>query len=558
MQLSATLSPTLTVGGRCNVRRVGSRSRIWLGAIAALLAAATQAGCGSSGTSSADPAALVPASTPLYVGVTIKPTGGKHGPAVTDVQALTRKADPYGSLTETLLTGEGFHPRFASEIRPWVGQRAGVFFLEAPAEGLKTSSLTVGAFASGREQGAIVLDVSDESGARRFLGRHASQVDARAEPYRGVQIEVSPEGGATAIIGGFAVLGSEAGVKSAIDISHGAPKLSDAPGYLEPTSDTVANAYLLPSRLDNGALNGLLGSAQAAALLIKAAPSSLSLEGQLQGPVGATPALFGDAAARELQALPGGSWLALGLADTARALPQALRLLGGATEGASGGVAGTLNALGASGVRRLLAQLASSATLQKSLEHWAGPGGLFVSGSGLLDLQAALLISSRDPAASRSAVAELSAAASRAGAKVMANVSIPGTNAAASVKVAGFPAVIYIANGQGKFVVGLGRASVLGALHPSSTLASSPAYAAATTALGDGVKPSLILEFPMLLSLLEAIGLTQSEALAGVLPNLKSLGRLTAGSSTQEDRKTGKAITHLRAVLELAGGAPSG
>lgn len=562
MQLDPTLSPTRDVQRRYNVHAVKHRSRIWLGALAALLAAAVQAGCGSSGSGSADPAALVPASTPLYVGVAIEPSGGAHGPAVSDVRQLTRKADPYGSLAETLLAGDGLHPRFASEVRSWAGQRAGVFFLTVPAGGLKAGlgSLAAGAFASGREQGAIVLDVSDESGARRFLGRRASRVGAHGELYRGVRLAVSPRGGATAIVGGFAVIGSEAGVKSAIDSSRGAPKLNDVPGYLAPTSDAIANAYLLPGRFGSGALNSLLGSAQTAALLVKAAPSSLSLEGRLHAPLGTT-SLFGEASAQQLQALPGGSWLALGLTDVGRTLPRALALLGGASAGiageTTGGIASTLNALGASGVRRLLAQLGSSAKLRQSFERWAGPGGLFISGSGLFDLQAALVIDSSDPAASRSAVAELAGAAHAAGATV-ANASIPGTDAAASVKVAGFPATIYVANGQGKFVVGLGRASVLGALHASSTLAGSSAYKAAASALGGGVKPSLILEFPALLSLLEAIGVTQSEALAGVLPSLKSLGRLTAGSSTQEDRSAGSTTTRVRAVLELAGGGAGG
>lgn len=538
---------------RCNVRRVGSRSRILLGALVGLLAAAAQAGCGSSGTSSADPASLAPASTPLYLGFVLKPSGGSHGPAVSDVQRLTQRADPYGSLAETLLAGGGSHPRFQSEVRPWVGQRAGVFLLTVPPGGLKASlsSFSAGSLSSSRQKGAIVLDVSEESGARRFIDSRARQVGARGEIYRGVRLEVSSGGEAMAIVGGFAVLGGEAAVKSAIDISRGAPKLSDAPSYLEPTSDAIANAYLTPARVGSSALDSLLGGAHTAALLLKAESSSLSLEAQLRAP-GGTTALFGDAGARQLQALPGGSWLALGLADAARSLPGALALLGGT----SGSVADTLSALGARGVQRLLTRLASSATLRKSLEHWAGAGGLFVSGSGLLYLQAALVIDSKDPAASQSAVGELAGVARSAGATV-ASVSIPDTDAAASVKVAGFPAVIYVASGQGKLVVGLGRASVLGALHPSSTLATSPAYAAASSALG-GAKPSLIVEFPMLASLLEAIGVTQSEALAGVLPTLKSLGRLTAGSAVQEgDGASGTTTTRLRAVLELAGGPPS-
>jgi hypothetical protein len=168
-----------------------------------------------------------------------------------------------------------------------------------------------------------------------------------------------------------------------------------------------------------------------------------------------------------------------------------------------------------------------------------------VSGTGLFNLEAALVIASNDPTASRAAVGKLGNLMRSAGA-VVSNASIAGTDAAVSVKLQGFPAVIFVADGQGKFVLGLGQASVQGALSPSSTLATSPSYSTAASTLGNGIEPSLIVEFPTLLGFLEGVGLTQSPGVSNLVPYLKSLGTLTAGATSQGG------VEHFRIVLGLA------
>ncbi len=69
------------------------------------------------------------------------------------------------------------------------------------------------------------------------------------------------------------------------------------------------------------------------------------------------------------------------------------------------------------------------------------------------------------------------------------------------------------ANGQTKFVIGLGEASVTAALHPTSTL-SAPRVASAAATLGEGIQPSLIVDFPTLLSLLEGVGLSEDPTIS--------------------------------------------
>ena len=96
----------------------------------------------------------------------------------------------------------------------------------------------------------------------------------------------------------------------------------------------------------------------------------------------------------------------------------------------------------------------------------------------------------------------------------MQSISIPGTDAAISARVNGLPVELDIANGVGtggktKFVIGLGEASVQDALKPSSTLLSAASTSTAASTLGEGIRPSAIVEFAPLLSLLEGVGLSE-------------------------------------------------
>jgi hypothetical protein len=202
--------------------------------------------------------------------------------------------------------------------------------------------------------------------------------------------------------------------------------------------------------------------------------------------------------------------------------------------------------LGGPSIEKLFAALDSpTANLQKDFGGWATSGGMFVSGTGLFNLQAALVIASNDPTASHAAVGKLAKLMQSAGA-VVSNASIAGADAAVSVKLQGFPAVIFIADGGGKFVLGLGQQSVQGALTPSSTLSTSPAYSSASSTLGGGIEPSLIVEFPTLLGFLEGVGLSQSSGVSNLVPYFMSLGTLTAGATSLGG------LERFRAVLGLA------
>ena len=501
-------------------------------AAAALLAAAL-GGCGSSPSgTSASPATVTPASTPLYIDAVVRPEGSLKTDATTTAHTLTGRQHPFEGLLKLLAGPTGKAPNYAKEVEPWLGAHAGAFLgatalshieglvssatlqklLSEGLPGLEAALLGQGglqaALGASSAQGALVLDTTDVAKAQSFLEGQAHSAGAHTTSYRGVTYQVSPDGVAEGIVHKFAVIGSEAGLKSVIETAAGGPSLAQASAYSKLTSTAehgaLANAYLsseeLASALKSGGgkgsgstsaesilplLEGLLGnpgqaylsvipSANAVALNLDTLPptaggsgSSGSASSSTESSAGHSEA-FGESGAQVLRGLPGSSWLAVGIGDLGGAL-------GHGTQGL-GVLASLGSALNIDGIDfgTLLAPLSShSLNLQRDLLSWAGATGLYVSGSSVLELRAALVIASKDPARSRAAVAELAQAYREAGGQT-SPTSVPGTETAVTVKLPSFPLQLTLAAGQGKLVAGLGNASIEEALHPQSTLGSAP------------------------------------------------------------------------------------
>jgi hypothetical protein len=559
-------------------------------AAAALLAAAL-GGCGSSPSgTSASPATVTPASAPLYIDAVVRPEGNLKSDATTAAHTLTGRQHPFEGLLKLLAGPTGKTPNYANEVEPWLGTHAGAFLSAAAlghAEGLLSSAtlqklLSEGlpgleaallgqsglqaALGAGSSQGALVLDTTDVAKAQSFLEGQAHSAGAHTTSYRGITYQVSPDGVAEGIVHKFAVIGSEAGLKSVIDTAAGGASLGQASAYSKLTSTAehgaLANAYLssedLASALKGGGgnsgggsgstnvesilplLEGLLGhpgqaylsvipSANSVALNLDTLPpatggsgSSGSASGSTESSAGHSEAL-GASGAQVLRGLPGGSWLAVGIGN-----------LGGAVgHGAQGfGVLGSLgSALDIGGINfgAMLAPLSShSLNLQRDLLSWAGATGLYVSGSSILELRAALIIASKDPARSRAAVAEFAQAYREAGGQT-SPTSVPGTETAVTVKLPSFPLELTLAAGQGKFIAGLGSASIEEALNPQSTLGSAPSYSTAASTLGGGIQPSALIEVHTLSGLLESLGLSQAPGFSSVASAIAPLGTITAG-----------------------------
>jgi hypothetical protein len=361
------------------------RPRRRVAALAPLLVLAAAvlalAGCGSSSSpgSSADPASVVPASAPLYVGAVVRPSGSLKSSATAAATTLTHQPDSYARLAAVLQAPGTPALTYSHDLAPWLGTNAGIFLSSLSTSAATTtqlqqllgeilqggaSSTTASAwpFASG-VQGAIVLDTSDSSKAASFISTTAQHAGAHAASYRGVDYQASTGGEAFAIVDRLAVLGTVTGVHSVIDTSLGGPSLvhaadysrllSSAPAgalahvYSNPTvagtsvsstasgaSSTAGGATGSGSGSSSGAqglggLVGLLGGARTVNLSLVPSSSSIALD--VDSLISDTPPTRSSAAsataggggltgssaagAQALGELPGESWLAAGLGD---------------------------------------------------------------------------------------------------------------------------------------------------------------------------------------------------------------------------------------------------
>ena len=565
---------------RRRLRLAIPRPRIAGAVLLATLAAAI-AGCGSShGTgTSADPAGAVPASAPLYAGATVRPGGPQKEAALAAGRALTHQSNPYLRLVQLLQTPGSPTLSFKRDVAGWLGPHAGVFVSSLSSSGGSESALLLSLlqqgllggssaaarfpFGTGAAQGAIVLDTSDDAKARSFLASQAAHAGAHAASYRGVAYRATAAGVAFGLVARFAVIGSESGLHSVVDTTLGGPPLSRAGGYSKllgaAPSNAIGHVYSNPAgagKRSTGAqaarpgLMQLLAGSRETNISLVPSSSSIAIDADRlssaqAGTPGATGGLLASGAdgAQALAELPGDSWLAFGLGHVGATLAEdvqglrALASLGGTLAGSGEGAgSATLNLQTL--VEGLLTPLgvlaANNAQARHDFTSWMGSGGIFASGGSLLELKGAVVIASTNPALSRAAVAKLAAQLRRTGGSVQP-VSIAGADAAVGVRVKGLPLVLDIANGRDssgktKFVLGLGEASVAAALNPPGTLSGAASTRAAEAALGEGIKPNLVMDFPTLISLLEGVGLTEDPTLSKVVPYLKSVTTLAGGA----------------------------
>jgi hypothetical protein len=581
------LSPANITAPRAH--HLAGRLRAPLVIAMALVATTALAGCGSthaSGTS-ADPASAIPASAALYAGATVRPQGSQQAAALAAGKALTHQADPYLRLLGALQTPGSPKLSFKSDVAPWLGPHAGVFLASLGSTGSLTSLLEQGLLGGSSStsafpfnakgvQGAIVMDTTDTAKASSFLDSQAKHAGAHSSSYHGVSYEISSTGVAFGLVDRFAVIGSEAAMHEVIETTHGGSSLAASSGYSKLLASAPTNALAhiysnpassAPAAAQPGLLSGVVGllaGAREANISLVPSAGSLALDADTLSSTAAGTSSAGllsadPQSAKVLGELPGESWLAIGLGNLGANLTQDIQGLRGLTSLASSGQEGpsasplSLQSL----IEGMIAPLdvlgAESAQARHAFASWMGSAGVFASGGNLLELKAAIVIESKDPALSRAAVNELGSALRKAGG-VVQPASIAGTEAAVGVRLSGLPVILDVADGRdssgaAKFVLGFGEASVKDALAPPNELSASAPHTAAAASIGEGTQPSIMLDFPTLLTLLEGVGLTEAPPLSKFVPYLRSLTTLSGGG-----HELGGGVERFRVVLGLQSG----
>ncbi|MCW2992974.1 MAG: hypothetical protein JWQ18_469 [Conexibacter sp.] len=522
-----------------------------LAALAVVLAVAVPlAGCGDSSSSSAggnagaDPAAFLPASAPVYVEAQVQPTGELKDNATTVVGKILRTADPAGKITGLIDKGlKDDGASYAKDVEPWIGQRAGLAI--------------TGVGAGGKDPDVVAAIASrDDSAAQKFVDGRPGGTD---RTYRDVKYRYKASDDlAAAVVDGAVLVGTERGFKSAIDARKG-DTLADAAVFKKARAtvgtDGLGFVYADPGRffdLAVGAAAGTKagGAASASQLnMIKGLLTGSGLQSVAAKLDVASNAVRIDAAAIGLKtpagggdgpgaaaAVPAGSWLSAGVGDVGGTITKALGSLG--ASGATGGLdPATL-------LQGLKSQL--GVDVNKDLLSWMGDAALFVRGTSVEDLGGALVVHSKDPAASQKAIGTLK--------KLLGSLNVDtgalsGADGAASgatgfsVSVGPLPQGIQVAAKDDTFVIAYGRGVLADAFGGGDTLGDSAPFKTAAGLL-DGAKPSLFLDTSQVVKLLSSIA-GSDKGFLKAKPTLDVFGPAAAGVSSSGD------VTRLKAAVSV-------
>jgi hypothetical protein len=514
-----------------------SISRSLVALLATAVVALLAAGCGSSSTTTAssggaDPAASVPATAPIYLEAVLKPKGDQKANAEAILGKLLNTADAGAEIRKTLDDQTTKHADgvvFSRDIEPWLGDRVAVAVTKLDATSADDT------------KALVILDTSDPGKAKDTLEKadKADKGTSVKRSYRDVDYVVSDDT-AYAIVGDVVLFGDESVLKSSLDvIKGGGQSLADTAAFKKVRTalgqDGLGTGYLdfnafIKAVADDStgstaaglqALKGFAGSALSSQLgaSISTSANAIKLDGVVTGAAKSAASAAGDGPGA-VAAAPADAWLSVGVGDVGGLAQKAIKQLGQA------------GALGGQDPATLMAQLNAQfgVDVEKDLLAWMGDTSIWVSGTSKSDLRVAMVITSKDPAASQQAIGKLD--------RLLAKLNQP----AKSVTIAGKPGLeiaagsvgtIQIAAKGDKFVIAFGQGAAEQALEPSGTLASSDPFKAVSAEMG-GVKPSVFIDTAALLKFASGVA-GPNATYDKARPTLAHLGPIAFGAHTDGD-----------------------
>ncbi len=492
------------------------------------------AGCGSSGSDggSAEPAAVAPASSPVFIDVAVRP----EGELKTNVEALVRDVagidDLGGLIVEQLENGAapGEGADFEKEIEPWLGEQAGISLQEFDGEDF---------------HGYVVAIASTDTGAtQKFIDGNSEDV-VREGSYEGTDFKVEDDDTAVGVVGDFLVVAeTEKAFKAAVDASN-EESLADQDAYssaLDAAPDeSLADVFVdvgnmieeSGGRIDPEAQQLLEASgieAKDGFAIASLVPAADRLEIEVATNLVGDNAPTADAS-KLLGSLPGGSFAAFAATDFGASLSQAIDTID------EQGIDGELepnefkNALKANGI-----------DLDK-LTSGLGDLAVFAQGNTEQNLTGALVLTTKDAKEATNTVSNIGL--------LLRASNTPGITAL-SGDAAGFSIrdpelgsqpLVVAAKGN-KIAISYGLAASTQALSAGkgATLAENPTFKAAGEALGD-VPLSGFVSGPATLALVDNMLSPEDKAeLDEARPFLDKVEYLAIGTGTSGDLATSKLV----------------
>ena len=332
---------------------------------------------------------------------------------------------------------------------------------------------------------------------------------------------------------GFLVLGSEEGVKAAIDTSEGGKQLSEDESYTNALDDAADDRLgffymnspeLLRTLRESGApmpdsFKKFFEEPLVATL--DADKDGVIFEGTIPAQIGAA-SLFGQASDL-VEQLPADSWLGMGQAD----FGQLIDFYADAFAGVVGG-------------RDAIEQQLKAATgldLQRDVIDWMGDFGVFVRGTSVSELDGALIVETKDEAASGRFICGARAAGQEPGgnrATRVAPLSAPGGGEGFTLTSRDVPKPVHAFQKDGRVVFAYGDKAAADAVNPANKLGDSADYTAARDSLGD-YDISFYLLMQPIFDLVESTDAATDADWQKAKPYLEPLDALVGGSSGDGD-----------------------
>lgn len=490
-------------------------------------------GCGGSGASTEDasPADATPKTAVFYGEAQIRPSGDLKsavdaaGQKIAQGKSIGATLD--AALQKSLSDKASGKLDYKNDVKPWLGKRVAVF---------------VSGVRNGKPDYGVIVSTTDGNKAADAL-KKSEENDSSKETertYNGQKYAyTASDQTAQGVVDGWLIAGSEPAFRAAVDATKGSG-LSSVQAFRDAKSKVSSNG-LMTFYVDAPRLIDVLaesGGPQASIAIgqLRSLPQFKQLK-----PIAAavtvtdssirfeTPsrAANSNAAADAVAALPQDAWLALAAPTAGDRLRRQIH----ATEKLPGGATITQ-------FKSLLRQQ-TGLDLDRDLLDWIGGFSITAGGTGLLDLNASVVIDSDDPGASATAVKKVGVLARRAGQKI---VPIKGGFA---MKVKSLPGPINVAARGNKVIVAYGKNGVERALNPPGRLSSSQAYKDAQAALGGG-RPALLVSMPAIVQIAQNFGAASDPGFQKALPYLKAFTSITSGVVDQGGAKLARTAVGLK------------
>ena len=486
------------------------------------ITALAAAGCGKDGEAASGASELVPAGSVMYGEATLKPEGDQKEA----IDAILAKfpgggqaGDKLKGLIEKGLRESDVPVSFEEDIEPWLGDEA-AFFISS-----------IGPTGEDPQSAAGLIATDDEDKARAALEKSAEGKLTKTS-YKDVELLSDETKQVAAVFDGFVVLGTEAGVKAAIDTSKGGKKLSENESYSNALDDAADDRLgffymnspeLLRSLREVGtplpdSFSKFFKEPLVATL--DADKDGVTFEGTVPEEIGRA-SLFGQASDM-VEELPGDSWLGVAQTDFGKLLDFYVDAFAPMVGG-----------------RDTIEQQLKQATgldLQRDVIDWMGDFGVFVRGTSGSELDGALIVETKDEAASGRFISALERLAKTQGQGELriGPLAAPGGGKGFTASSPGIPKPIHVFQKDGKVVFAYGDAAAADAVSPADKLGDSADYTAARDSLGDYDVSVFVLMQPIL-DLVESTDAATDADWQKAKPYLEPLSALVGGTSGDGD-----------------------